>query len=243
MTKEPFLNKHDRKLGVLIDPDKHNKDTLDQLLDTIHQVRADCILIGGSLVVNKSVDSTARYIKEKTHLPLVLFPGHSNQLTDAVDAVLLLSLISGRNPDLLIGQHVLAAPMLKKMSEKLVSTGYMLVDGGCPTSVAYMSGTQPIPADKPDIAVCTAIAGEAIGMKLMYLDAGSGARQQVPEKMVEAVAASVNTPLIVGGGVRRAVQIERLWNAGANLVVIGNALEGDSRTQMSADMKKHRNGI
>ena len=155
----------------------------------------------------------------------MLFPGHFTQLTDHVDAVMLLSLISGRNADLLIGQHVLAAPKLKSMNADIISTGYMLIDGGKPTSVSYMSNSQPIPRDKNDIAICTAQAGEMIGMKMIYMDAGSGASQSVSPEMVRDVAKSIDIPLIVGGGIRTIEALETYWNAGANLIVIGNALE------------------
>ena len=155
----------------------------------------------------------------------MLFPGHFTQLTDNVDAVMLLSLISGRNADLLIGQHVLAAPKLKSMNAEIVSTGYMLIDGGKPTSVSYMSNSQPIPRDKNDIAICTAQAGELIGMKMIYMDAGSGANQPISSDMVSDVAQSIEIPLIVGGGIRNLEALDTYWNAGANLIVIGNALE------------------
>lgn len=219
------LSKTDRKLAILIDPDKHTEDDLIDFAKKIDQLDPDFILIGGSLIYKSKISTSARLLQSLTKKPLVLFPGHFTQLTDHVDAVMLLSLISGRNADLLIGQHVLAAPKLKNMNAEIISTGYMLIDGGKPTSVSYMSNSQPIPRDKNDIAICTAQAGEMIGMKMIYLDAGSGALKPVPLVMVEAVSKSIDTPLIVGGGIRSIEALDEYWNAGANLVVIGNALE------------------
>ena len=219
------LTKTDRKLGILIDPDEHSESGLENFIKRVLKLKPDYILIGGSLIHESSIQLASQKIKTLTQIPLLLFPGHFNQLNNSVDAVLLLSLISGRNPDLLIGQHVLAAPILAKMGVDIISTGYMLIDGGCPTSVSYISNTLPIPRDKEDIAMCTALAGEFIGMKTIYLDAGSGAINSVPLKMVEKVSNKVSIPLIVGGGIKDLGLIETFWEAGANLVIIGNALE------------------
>ncbi len=219
------LYKTDRKLAILVDPDKHDANSLLDLCAHVDSLQPDVLLIGGSLVYKANIEESAKLIRSNTKVPLVLFPGHFTQLTEHVDAVLLLSLISGRNPDLLIGQHVLAAPRLKRMAAKKISTGYMLIDGGQSTSVSYMSHTQPIPSDKVDIAVCTAQAGELVGMHCIYMDAGSGAKKAVPTEMVKSVAEATDIPLIVGGGLRSLEAIEGMWNAGANLVVIGNALE------------------
>ncbi len=219
------LSKTDRKLGILIDPDKHTEDDLTDFSKKIQELDPDFILIGGSLIYKSKISASAKLLQTLTDKPLVLFPGHFTQLTDYVDAVLLLSLISGRNADLLIGQHVLAAPKLKSMNAQIISTGYMLIDGGRPTSVSYMSNSQPIPADKTDIAICTAQAGELIGMKMIYMDAGSGALQPISPQMVADVANAIDIPLIVGGGIRKVEALDAYWNAGANLIVIGNALE------------------
>ena len=219
------LSKTDRKLAVLIDPDKHTEVDLIDFSKKINQLEPDFILIGGSLIYRSKISASAKLLQTLTDKPLVLFPGHFTQLTDHVDAVMLLSLISGRNADLLIGQHVLAAPKLKSMNAEIISTGYMLIDGGKPTSVSYMSNSQPIPRDKNDIAICTAQAGEMIGMKMIYMDAGSGASQSVSPEMVSDVAKSIDIPLIVGGGIRTMEALDTYWNAGANLIVIGNALE------------------
>jgi len=223
--KQFNLQKSDRKLAILIDPDKHDQDGLIEIVEHANGISPDYLFIGGSLIYRSKVADAAKLIRSFTKLPLVLFPGHFTQLTDEVDAVLLLSLISGRNPDLLIGQHVLAAPKLKQMTAEIVSTGYMLIDGGRATSVSYMSHTQPIPRDKEDIALCTALAGEMIGMKTVYMDAGSGAESPIPVSMVKTIADATEIPLIVGGGIRSIEAAEQYWNAGANLIVIGNAFE------------------
>ena len=219
------LNKTDRKLAVLIDPDKHSIDELIDFTREIVELNPDFILVGGSLVVNSNIAEACRVIKSLISVPLILFPGHFTHLTNEVDQILLLSLISGRNPDLLIGQHVLSAPKLKSLSRKLNPTGYMLIDGGNPTSVSYMSNTQPIPRSKTDIATCTPMAGEALGLKLIYMDAGSGATYRIAGSTIKAVSESINIPLIVGGGLREVSHIFDCWDSGANLVVIGNGIE------------------
>jgi putative glycerol-1-phosphate prenyltransferase len=158
---------------------------------------------------------------------VVLFPGDNLQINSHADAILFLSLISGRNPDLLIGKHVISAPILKDSGIEVVSTGYMLIDGGTPTSVSYMSNTTPIPANKRDIAVCTAMAGEMLGLKLIFMDAGSGALNPVGENMISAVKKSIDIPLIVGGGIRSAEKAKAAFEAGADVVVVGNAIESN----------------
>ncbi|MBT5976682.1 MAG: geranylgeranylglyceryl/heptaprenylglyceryl phosphate synthase [Flavobacteriales bacterium] len=230
------LHKSDRKLAVLIDPDKHKADELYDYLNGIKLIDPDYVLIGSSLIHDSNIEIVARITKSIIHKPLVLFPGHFTQLNDEVDAVLLLSLISGRNSEHLIGQHVLAAPKLKTLKSDIISPGYMLIDGGNLTSVGYMSNTHPIPREKADIAVCTAIAGEYIGMKLIYMDAGSGAELPINPAMVKKVAKAVDIPVIVGGGIRSSDQLDDYWNNGANLVVIGNALE-ESNEMLSGELK------
>lgn len=219
------LKKGDRKLGVLIDPDRHEDEHLAEFVRKILKFSPDFLLLGSSVIVKADIERSARIVKSVSDKPLVLFPGHFTQLNNVVDAVFLLSLISGRNPDLLIGQHVLAAPLLAKTKAEVLSTGYMLIESGRPTSVSYISNTLPIPSDKSEIAVSTAIAGEFIGMQYIYLDAGSGAERPVPLKMIENVSQSIKSPLIIGGGIKDSEQVEACWNAGANLVIVGNALE------------------
>ncbi|MDA3865747.1 MAG: geranylgeranylglyceryl/heptaprenylglyceryl phosphate synthase [Salinivirgaceae bacterium] len=218
------LTKYDKKLAILIDPDKADENSINLLFTTSGIESTDMILVGGSLLYN-NIDLTIGLIKSNTHIPVVLFPGNAFQISKQADAFMLLNLISGRNPDLLIGHHVMAAPKLKQLNIPIISTGYMLFESGHITSVQYMSNTQPLPAHKTDIAVATAIAGELIGMKQLYLEAGSGADHPVSPKIIEAVTNAVSLPIIVGGGIRTAEQAIQAWNAGANMVVIGTAAE------------------
>ena len=216
-----------KKLAVLFDPDKMRLGRMDQAVDNAVECGIDYFFIGGSLVVNNMLDDVLSAVRERCDIPMVLFPGNSFQLSYRADALLFLSLISGRNPELLIGQHVIAAPFLKMSPLEIISTGYILIDGGVQTSVQYMSNTYPIPAHKSDIAVCTAIAGEMLGLKLIYMDAGSGAKNPISTEMIEAVSGAVQTPLIVGGGIRTAEKAAANFRAGADVVVVGNAIETD----------------
>lgn len=213
------------QLAVLLDPDKVSKTALPGLLQNLKAIGTDYIFVGSSLLGNGSVDVLVPIIKRESDVPVILFPGHPAQVSSAVDAILLLSLISGRNADLLIGQHVHAAVKLKSIGKEIIPTGYMLVDGGAPTSASYMSNTVPIPANKADIAVSTAIAGELLGLKLLYLDAGSGAGSPIPTEMISSVRANTSIPLLIGGGIRKPEQAEAAWKAGANVVVVGTAVE------------------
>jgi putative glycerol-1-phosphate prenyltransferase len=197
-----------KSLAVLIDPDKMRLGKLDQLIDLSVRCRVDYFFIGGSLLVNSQLDQCLQMIRQRCNIPMILFPGNSYQLSHKADAILFLSLVSGRNPDLLIGQHVIAAPYLKLSSLEVLPTGYMLIDGGVGTTVLYMSNTSPIPANKSDIAVCTALAAEMLGLKLIFMDAGSGALRPVPAEMVSAVRGAVSVPIIVGGGIRSAEKFQ-----------------------------------
>jgi phosphoglycerol geranylgeranyltransferase len=216
-----------KQFAILIDPDKQNLKHLDQIIDQAVAYEVDYLLIGGSLIINNMLDETLAKIKEKCSIPLVLFPGNSFQLSYKADAILFLSLISGRNPELLIGKHVVAAPFLKISPLEIISCGYMLVDGGKMTTVQYMSNTTPLPPDKADIAMSTALAGELLGLKLIYLEAGSGALNSVPSKMIEQVSSVLSIPLIVGGGISTKEQVSSAYKAGADLVIVGNAIEKD----------------
>ena len=216
-----------KRFAVLIDPDKLRTTRLDEVVERSVAAGVDYFFIGGSLIVNNMLDQVLSGIKERCDIPLVLFPGNSFQLSYRADALLFLSLISGRNPELLIGNHVIAAPYLKISPLEIMSCGYMLVDGGTATTVSYMSNTTPIPANKSDIAMCTAIAGEMLGLKLMYLDAGSGAQRPVPVELIEAVSSATEVPLIVGGGIRDPERVRQNIEAGADVIVVGNAIEGD----------------
>ncbi|MFN7326858.1 MAG: geranylgeranylglyceryl/heptaprenylglyceryl phosphate synthase [Chitinophagales bacterium] len=216
-----------KKMAVLFDPDKMRLEKMNQTLELAAKLNIDYFFIGGSLIVNNMLDEVLASIRQRCSIPLVLFPGSSFQLSYKADALLFLSLISGRNPELLIGQHVIAAPFLKMSPLEIISTGYLLIDGGVQTSVQYMSNTYPIPAQKADIAVCTALAGEMLGLKLIYLDAGSGARNPISSAMIEAVSNAVSVPVIVGGGIRTPEKVAENYRAGADVVVVGTALESD----------------
>jgi putative glycerol-1-phosphate prenyltransferase len=216
-----------KKLAILIDPDRSDEKQLVKLCREAKRCKADFFLIGGSLLVNGNLGATLTTLKKNTDIPLILFPGSALQVHPRADGILLLSLISGRNPELLIGQHVQAAPLLKKSKLEIIPTGYILVDGGKPTTVSYITQTQPIPANKPEIAACTALAGEQLGLRCIYLEAGSGAENPVQPEMIAAVKQELGIPLIVGGGLRSAKQVEDAWHAGADIVVIGTAIEND----------------
>lgn len=225
---DKFNNTSPRKLfAVLIDPDKYDRQGLEMLVLAARDNKVDLILVGGSLLAFDHLDETLQTIKANSEIPLVLFPGSILQINDKADAVLLLSLISGRNADLLIGKHVIAAPYLKKSRLEILSTGYMLVESGPMTTAQYISNTLPIPRSKDDIAVCTAMAGEMLGLRLIYMDAGSGAEMPIPASMIRKVKDSISIPLIVGGGIRSAEQALASCSAGADMIVVGNAIEKD----------------
>lgn len=220
--------KNGRKaIAVLIDPDKVSADTLEPLVVKAIQSKVDYFFVGGSLVISDHLDECIKNIRAISDIPVVLFPGSPSQVSRHADALLYLSLISGRNPELLIGQHVISAPVIKRSGLEIISTGYMVIDGGAPTTVSYISNATPIPCDKPDIALCTAMAGEMLGMKLIYMDAGSGARKPIPEEMIQMVSENIEVPLIVGGGIRDAEKAYLNCKAGADIIVVGNILEKD----------------
>ncbi len=224
MLYNSIFNTDKKKLAVLIDPDKQDLTKTALIAEKSQAGQADLILIGGSLI-SGSLDDTIDVVKQHSDLPVFLFPGSILQISGKADGILLLSLISGRNPDLLIGNHVLVAPFLKKSSLEIISIGYILVDGGKPTSVEYISNTKPIPADKPDIVVATAIAGEMLGNKAVYLEAGSGAEQHVSDIIIREVKKNIDIPVIVGGGLSDIKSVEKVCNAGADIIVTGNAFE------------------
>jgi putative glycerol-1-phosphate prenyltransferase len=216
-----------KSFAVLIDPDKTEKDSLDQLIALGHAANVDYWLVGGSLVVSNRLDEIVLQLKTHSQIPVVLFPGSPSQVSRHADALLYLSLISGRNAELLIGQHVLSAPFIKQSGLEVLSTGYMVIDGGAPTTVSYISNATPIPSNKNEIAFCTALAGEMLGMKLIYMDAGSGAQQPIESAMIKAVADQINVPLIIGGGITTPEKAAANCEAGADLIVVGNAIEKD----------------
>lgn len=215
-------------LAVLIDPDMGSDEALlERTVQNACMARADVVMVGGSLLTTGLFDRCVERVKALSNRPVVLFPGSPAQLSRHADAVLFLSLISGRNPELLIGHHVTAAPTIKALGLEAIPTGYMLVDGGRPTTVSYVSQTLPIPHDKPGIAAATALAGELLGLRAMYLDTGSGAQRTVSPAMVAAVRQATATPLIVGGGIRDGATAKALCRAGADMVVVGTAFEHD----------------
>ena len=224
-----------KSFAVLIDPDKvspgtpsENTSMLDELIELSLAAKVDYFLVGGSLVISNHLDEVVQYIKANCKIPVILFPGSPNQVSKFADALLYLSLISGRNAELLIGQHVVSAPFVKMSGLEIMPTGYMVVDGGAPTTVSYISNASPIPSDKNEIAMCTAMAGEMLGMKLIYMDSGSGAKRAITESMIESVAKNIEVPLIVGGGITSPEKAYLNCKAGADLIVVGNAIEKDA---------------
>jgi putative glycerol-1-phosphate prenyltransferase len=221
-------SKGQKSFAVLVDPDKVDAAAIDDLITLATAAKVDYFLVGGSLVISNHLDEVVKRFKDKTDIPIILFPGSPSQLSNYADALLYLSLISGRNPELLIGQHVISAPFVKQSGLEIMSTGYMVIDGGAPTTVSYISNASPIPADKNEIAMCTAMAGEMLGMKLIYMDAGSGAKRPINETMIHLVARSINVPLVVGGGISNPEKAYLNCKAGADVIVVGNAIEKDT---------------
>ena len=217
-----------KSFAVLIDPDKVNDNNLEQLIVLAVEAKVDYFLVGGSLVISSYLDECVQLIKKNCSIPTILFPGSPSQVSKYADALLYLSLISGRNADLLIGQHVISAPVVKQSGLEIMPTGYMVVDGGAPTTVSYISNAAPIPADKNEIAMCTAMAGEMLGMKLIYMDAGSGAKRAITESMIQKVASCIEVPLIIGGGIIEPEKAYLNCKAGADVIVVGNAIEKNS---------------
>lgn len=227
---QQFLEKKQsgrKSFAVLIDPDKVDNEKIDQLAALALDAKVDYFFVGGSLIISNHLDARIQQLKSLSDIPVLLFPGSPSQVSKYADGLLYLSLISGRNPELLIGQHVLSASAVKNSGLEIIPTGYMVVDGGAPTTVSYISNAMPIPADKNDIAMCTAMAGEMLGMKLIYMDAGSGAKRPITETMIEKVARNVAIPVIVGGGIIEPEKAYRNCKAGADVIVVGNAIEKD----------------
>ena len=215
-------------LAVLIDPDFGTDEArLERTVQNACMAKADLIFVGGSLLTTSLFDRCVEKVRSISDRPVVLFPGSPAQLSRHADAVLFLSLISGRNPELLIGHHVTAAPTIKALGIEAIPTGYMLIDGGKQTTVSYVSQTVPIPHDKPGIAAATALAGELLGLRTIYMDTGSGADRSVSAEMIAKVRATVDLPIIIGGGIREVKNARSICEAGADVVVIGTALEED----------------
>jgi geranylgeranylglyceryl phosphate synthase family protein len=214
-----------KHFAVLLDPDNLTEASCLDLIRLTAPSPADFFFVGGSLITTDNQAGIIRLLKKHTTTPVILFPSNSQHIDSQADGILFLSLISGRNPDFLIGQHILAAPSLKASGLQVYPTGYMLVDTGCQTTASYMSGTTPIPYDKPAIAACTAMAGELLGLRYIYLDGGSGASKAVSPEMIAAVREAVDVPLIVGGGINTTEKAKAALEAGADVIVIGNHIE------------------
>ena len=217
-----------KSIAVLIDPDKvDDAAKLQYLINLANENCVDYFFVGGSLITTTNLSEVVKQIKKSVSIPVILFPGNSMQIDSHADAILFLSLISGRNPELLIGQHVIAAPIIRNTKLEVIPTGYMLINSGKMTSVAYISNTMPIPEDKYSLAACTALAGEMLGLQTIYLDAGSGAEREVSVKMIASVKRSINIPLIIGGGINTSAKAMNALTAGADMIVVGNVLEKD----------------
>ena len=212
---------------VLIDPDKKNDGKLEKLVTSVNRSGADGILIGGSLIMDSGFHERAEKIKSMAEVPVILFPGSVNQLGPHCDAVLFMSVSSGRNPTYLIGEQVIGAPLVKDLGLEPIPTGYMIFDGGGHSTAEFMSGSSPLPMNRPDIAVAHALAGQYLGMKLIYLEAGSGAESAVPDEIISAVAKNIDIPLIVGGGIRKQAAAVNKVKAGASFIITGTAIESD----------------
>ncbi|MCY7352801.1 MAG: geranylgeranylglyceryl/heptaprenylglyceryl phosphate synthase [Cytophagaceae bacterium] len=230
-----------RAFAVLLDPDKISFDVFPAMLRQAVTHGVDYFLVGGSLITSHVLGEMIAGIRRHTRIPVILFPGSNLHIESSADAILFLSLISGRNPEFLIGQHVVAAPILRRSGLEILPTGYLLVDAGRPTTVSYISNTTPLPRDKPGVAACTAMAGEMLGLRLMYLDSGSGAQFPVPPELIAAVRQSVETPIIVGGGINSARKAADALEAGADVVVVGNGIEQnpDLLPEIAAVVKRY----
>ena len=220
--------KQSKKLfAILIDPDKQKNSDLLLIIKNANKSKVNYFFVGGSLLINDNLNDCIKTIKENSKIPVILFPGNAMQINPKADGILFLSLISGRNPDLLIGKQVISAPILKQTELEIISTGYMLIDSGKATTASYMSNTVPIPREKNAIATSTAIAGQYLGMKLIYMDGGSGAEQPITKDMIKEVSNCIDIPLIIGGGICNAKKAIENCEAGADLIVVGNAIEKD----------------
>ena len=214
-----------KSFALLIDPDKQNLTQLLTIINKAEKAKVDYFFVGGSLLTYDSLDTCLKTIKNNSTIPVVLFPGNAMQVNDKADGILFLSLISGRNAEMLIGKQVITAPILKQSSLEVLPTGYILVDSGRPTTASYMSNTTPIPADKDTVSACTAMAGEMLGLKLIFMDGGSGAENPISEQMIATVSKSIDAPLIIGGGINCGEKALENCKAGADIIVVGNAIE------------------
>ena len=226
---------------VLIDPDKKNDKNIDKLVEKANQNGVDAIFVGGSIMMDGLYHKRVERIKSISEIPVILFPGGVNQINKHYDAMLFMSLLSGRNSHYLIGEQVIAAPIVKDYEIETIPTGYLLIDGGSPTSVEVVSGTKPLPSNRPDIIVSHALAAQFLGMELIYLEAGSGALNEVPEDVVKKVADEISIGLIVGGGIRTPEDANSIVNSGASFVVIGSAIEKSAELMKEFSSSIHSN--
>ena len=229
-------------IALLIDPDKVDAVNLESILTKAKAAAVDLILVGGSLLTDGDLDKTIHLIKSQSELPLILFPGSVSQISTEADGIMYLSLLSSRNAEMIIGQQVTAAPYLRKTNLEVISTAYLLIDSGKQTTASYMSNSNPIPANKPEIAASTALAGTYFGMDIIYLDGGSGAENPVPTEMISKVKDYTEQLLFIGGGVNTIKKAEDAFTAGADVIVVGNRIEQDPNflTQLG-DLKKKLN--
>ena len=236
------LEKQSANYLVLLDPDQKNDGRLEDSVALVNESGADAILVGGSLIMDGGFQERIRAIKKRAAVPVILFPGAANQLSAHADAILFMSLLSGRNPQYLIGEQVQAAPVVKSLGLEVIPTGYLLMAGGSATSVQIMSNTQPLPMDKPDIALAHALAGQYLGLELIYLEAGSGAEKAVPEEVIRRVAGELNVPVVVGGGIRAPEAAAAKVRAGARFVVTSTIIEEDHRLEIMRDLAQAVHG-
>ncbi|MFL3008788.1 MAG: geranylgeranylglyceryl/heptaprenylglyceryl phosphate synthase [Candidatus Neomarinimicrobiota bacterium] len=213
---------------VLIDPDKKNNDKIEDLVEKGNRSNVDAFFVGGSLIMDSKYESRVKSIKNNSDIPVILFPGGVNQINSHFDAMLFISMISGRNPQYLIGEQVISAPIIKDLGIETISTGYILIDGGVQSMVQVMSDTNPIPMDRIDAIIAHALAAQYLGMKLIYLEAGSGATKSVNDDIIKSVSKSINIPLVVGGGLRDPETVSAKVNSGASIIVTGTIAEEDS---------------
>ena len=219
----------EKLFAILIDPDKQDSKDLLKIIEKCNSTKVDMFFVGGSLLTNDYLKNCIATIKKNSKIPVVLFPGNAMQVDEQADAILFLSLISGRNAEMLIGKQVITAPLLKKSSLEVIPTGYMLIDSGKQTTVSYMSNTTPIPHDKEQVAKCTALAGEMLGLKMIFMDGGSGALNPISTKMIRSVSKTIDIPLVIGGGINSGEKAIENCKAGADIIVVGNAIEKNER--------------
>ncbi len=233
-----------KMFGVLIDPDKQNVRELIKTINVCNEADVDYFFVGGSIITQGDMNKTTRLIKENSSKPIIIFPGNPDQISDYADAILFLSLISGRNPEFLIGHQVTAAPLIKKTNLEVIPTGYLLVDCGTTTTAIYVSDTNPIPHNNAEIAANTALAGEYLGLKLTYIDGGSGAKKCISTTMISKTRSALNGPLIIGGGIRTPQAAHEIYKAGADIIIVGNGAEENRNLIVEiAKMKREFNSI